>query len=618
MPSTANDRLGGWTTSVAVKAPCRVATVSNITLSGEQTVNGVAVVEDDRVLVMAQTNTVDNGIYVVSDSAWSRSKDFDGARDAVQGTIVLVRPAAAGTLFYELTTANPVVIGTSNITFEAADPGVENVYTLFADTTEVDNGDALLGTKSTFTGAVARTQHQVNEWDVDLFKCMTEAEEADYRAQTKLLDHTSAFNIGIAAVAAVGGRAKLKMGAGILRLTANVNSTNAITIEGVGHAGEGTTGDNTANNGTMIMFDHTGFGFTVTNSGFNLRNLAMFRPQTAPGVGWTPYASNYDLNISGTDVTVKDVLFWGTAKGIILNSGGRLTLDNVKGQFFNNGLTVVVATDSVNVRHIHMWPFWSQNANVESYMKANFVASEYRRCDGLQVSDFFAIWHVKCIRFVHDAAGDTTNAQFTNIYSDDGGLGVITESGTNGVTAKFTNFNHQGTVANSCGAQANGTNAILDFIGFTSTASLISAIRNEDGTGNRIRVVAPYFTAWNGSGGAFTGMSCAGSGNELEIIGKAAIGTAASGATAAFGGANQKQGLWARGSKAGTTAADGRISGAHGLGYTPGAAIATIVGALPYTVNVESIDGTNINFFVTNGGVALASTAVNINWMAYY
>jgi hypothetical protein len=118
MPSTSTDRIDGLTTSVAVKAPCVVATTANITLSGLQTINGVAVVADDRVLVKDQTDTVDNGIYVVSTSAWSRAKDFDGARDAVQGTLVIISAANGTEIVYRLTTANPVSIGSSSLVFE--------------------------------------------------------------------------------------------------------------------------------------------------------------------------------------------------------------------------------------------------------------------------------------------------------------------------------------------------------------------------------------------------------------------------------------------------------------------------------------------------------------------
>lgn len=120
MPATATDRLNGLTTSVAVKPPCRVATTANITLSGLQTIDGIALATGDRVLVKSQTNTVNNGIYEANTSAWERAPDFDGVRDAVKGTIVLVQAGSLAPSYFELTTADPVVIGTSSLTFVKA------------------------------------------------------------------------------------------------------------------------------------------------------------------------------------------------------------------------------------------------------------------------------------------------------------------------------------------------------------------------------------------------------------------------------------------------------------------------------------------------------------------
>jgi len=52
------------------------ATTSNIVLTGLQTIDGVVLSNGDRVLVKNQTNQVENGIYIVSATAWSRSADF--------------------------------------------------------------------------------------------------------------------------------------------------------------------------------------------------------------------------------------------------------------------------------------------------------------------------------------------------------------------------------------------------------------------------------------------------------------------------------------------------------------------------------------------------------------
>jgi phage-related tail fiber protein len=62
---------------IDAKDSVRAATTANITLSGTQTVDGVALVAGNRVLVKNQTTAAQNGIYVVAAGAWSRSIDAD-------------------------------------------------------------------------------------------------------------------------------------------------------------------------------------------------------------------------------------------------------------------------------------------------------------------------------------------------------------------------------------------------------------------------------------------------------------------------------------------------------------------------------------------------------------
>jgi hypothetical protein len=59
------------------KASCVAATTVNITLSGAQTIDGVALIAGDRCLVKDQTLSQDNGIYVVAAGAWTRATDMD-------------------------------------------------------------------------------------------------------------------------------------------------------------------------------------------------------------------------------------------------------------------------------------------------------------------------------------------------------------------------------------------------------------------------------------------------------------------------------------------------------------------------------------------------------------
>lgn len=75
----------------AVKA----ASTANLTLSGEQTIDAVAVVAGDRVLAKNQTTSSDNGVYIVAAGAWSRSTDADTAGELPAGVSTTALNGAA-------------------------------------------------------------------------------------------------------------------------------------------------------------------------------------------------------------------------------------------------------------------------------------------------------------------------------------------------------------------------------------------------------------------------------------------------------------------------------------------------------------------------------------------
>lgn len=126
--STSLDRVTGLTGNLGIKIPVRVATTANITLSGLQTIDGILISDNvnttgipDRVLVKSQSDQTLNGIYNVSNSAWTRCGDFDGNRDIVKGTLIFCQE---GTLnangLFKVTSPSSATIGTDNITFDDA------------------------------------------------------------------------------------------------------------------------------------------------------------------------------------------------------------------------------------------------------------------------------------------------------------------------------------------------------------------------------------------------------------------------------------------------------------------------------------------------------------------
>lgn len=93
------------------KAPVDLATTANISLTGEQTIDGT-LTSATRILVDAQTAPAENGIYVTAAGAWSRAADADGtpASEIQGGNSVFVNNGTvnANTVFR--------LTGTGNIT----------------------------------------------------------------------------------------------------------------------------------------------------------------------------------------------------------------------------------------------------------------------------------------------------------------------------------------------------------------------------------------------------------------------------------------------------------------------------------------------------------------------
>jgi hypothetical protein len=100
--------------------PCRVGTTgSAIALAGLQTIDGVALNAGDRVLVKDQADQTTNGIYAANSGNWVRTSDALSSTQFYDGMGVMVSTGTvnAATLFLCTTLDDPVIIGTSLITF---------------------------------------------------------------------------------------------------------------------------------------------------------------------------------------------------------------------------------------------------------------------------------------------------------------------------------------------------------------------------------------------------------------------------------------------------------------------------------------------------------------------
>jgi hypothetical protein len=99
------------------KASCRASTVANITLSGAQTIDGVAVIAGDRVLVQNQTSAAANGIYVAAAGAWARSSDASTWDSLVSAFTFIESGTVNGNNGFICTIAPGGTLGTTPVTW---------------------------------------------------------------------------------------------------------------------------------------------------------------------------------------------------------------------------------------------------------------------------------------------------------------------------------------------------------------------------------------------------------------------------------------------------------------------------------------------------------------------
>lgn len=100
-----------------VKASVKVATTANITLSGTQTIDGVAVTVGDRVLVKNQTAQANNGIYVVASGSWTRATDADTYAELVGAFAFVEEGTSQKDTGWVCTNDAGGTLGTTNIEF---------------------------------------------------------------------------------------------------------------------------------------------------------------------------------------------------------------------------------------------------------------------------------------------------------------------------------------------------------------------------------------------------------------------------------------------------------------------------------------------------------------------
>ena len=120
-PSGATDivnllALQSYAAGISWKQPVACATLTNITLSGLQTIDGYTTLAGDRVIVKNQSTQANNGIYIAASGAWTRSSDANTWNELVSAIAFVEYGSQAGSAWFCTVTPGGT-LGTTPVTW---------------------------------------------------------------------------------------------------------------------------------------------------------------------------------------------------------------------------------------------------------------------------------------------------------------------------------------------------------------------------------------------------------------------------------------------------------------------------------------------------------------------
>ena len=208
--------VDGVAQGLDVKDSVRVATTGNITLSGTQTIDGVAVIADDRVLVKDQSTASQNGIYICKADAWVRPSDF-AAGEKAAGAFMFVEEGTvnADAGFVCTNNGGSDVIGTNDLSF-----------TQFSGAGQIDAGAGLAKSGNTLSVNVDDSSIEISSDSLQVKALgITNAMLAGSIANAKLANST------ISGVALGGTLSALTDGNGIADFSYDGSGTATIAVQ---------------------------------------------------------------------------------------------------------------------------------------------------------------------------------------------------------------------------------------------------------------------------------------------------------------------------------------------------------------------------------------------------
>ena len=303
------------------KAAVIAATTANITLSGLQTIDGYTTLAGDRILVKNQSLSQNNGIYIASASAWTRSLDMDVWAEVPSAYMFVMEGTTQADTSWVCTSDPGGTLGVTPITFVQF--GSAGAYTAGTGLTLSGNQFSItnIGTAGTYGSAsavpvfVTNAQGQVTS--------VTNTSISIANTQVSGLGTMSTQNAG--SVAITGGTINgVTIGgstAGAITgttITANTQFSGAGTgltgtAAGLSIGGNAATATSATSAGSVtnsVTFNTSGAGGTspITYNGSVAQTIS-YNTIGAPSTTGTGATGTWGISISGNAATVTNGLY---------------------------------------------------------------------------------------------------------------------------------------------------------------------------------------------------------------------------------------------------------------------------------------------------------------------
>jgi len=321
-PSGATDivnllALQSYAAGISWKQPVACATLTNITLSGLQTIDGYTTLAGDRVIVKNQTTTANNGIYIASSGAWSRSSDANTWNELVSAIAFVEYGSQAGSAWFCTVTPGGT-LGTTPVTWSqfttSATYSAGTGLTLTGFTFSITN----IGTAGTYGSAsavpvfVTNAQGQVTS--------VTNTSIAIANTQVSGLGTMSTQNANSVAITGgsingttIGGSSAASINGTIITATSSFSGSGSGltgTASGLSIGGNAATATSAGSVTNSITFNNSGSGAASgTTYNGSVAQTISYNTVGAPSTTGSGASGTWGINITGNSATVTNGVY---------------------------------------------------------------------------------------------------------------------------------------------------------------------------------------------------------------------------------------------------------------------------------------------------------------------